>query len=299
VINARQLQIFLVLAEELHFGRAAERLHVAQPALTQTLRLLEADLGVRLFDRTTRRVQLSDAGRAIHDEAVRVRESMDAIRETTRRIAAGEAGTLRIGYMIGAGIDIMPALFARFRELYPLVAVETREFDFGDPSAGLASGAVDAAIIRPPVGGAAISFEPLAREPRVVTLPAAHRLASRASVRLDEILGEPIVAAPASAGIWRDYWIALDRRHGTPPLIGAEAATREAELQLVAMGRGISITSGAAALYYARPGVCFVEIDDLEPCVVALAWPSERCTPIVENLRAVAHEVAADALRDS
>ncbi len=93
LINARQLQIFLVLAEELHFGRAAERLHVAQPALSQTLRLLEADLGVRLFDRTTRRVQLSDAGRAIHDEAVRVRESMDAIRETTRRIAAGDAGT--------------------------------------------------------------------------------------------------------------------------------------------------------------------------------------------------------------
>jgi DNA-binding transcriptional LysR family regulator len=292
IINARHLQAFLILAEELHFGRAAERLHLAQPALTQTVRQLELELGVRLFDRTTRRVQLSPAGLALRDEAARALDGLQSLSELARRLAKGEAGTLRVGYMIGAGIDLMPSLFTRFSEAYPLVSVETTEYDFSDPTAGLLSGAVDAAILRPPVDEATIEIQVLAHESRVVTLPEDHPLAGRDRVAIHEILHEPIVAAPRSAGLWRDYWLAIEHRDGVPPIISAEAATREAELQAVAMGRGISITSGAAARYYLRPGIRFVEIADLEPCVVALAWRRDTPSAVVDNLREVALSLA-------
>ena len=288
IINGRHLQAFLVLAEELHFGRAAERLHLAQPGLTQTVRQLELELGVRLFDRTTRRVQLSPAGLALHADAARAFDGLQALSELARRLAKGEAGTLRIGYMIGAGIDVMPSLFTRFSEAYPLVALETTEYDFSDPTAGLLSGAVDVAVIRPPVDSELIEIQVLAEEPRVVSLPEDHPLAGRETVAIREILDEPIIAAPRSAGRWRDYWLAVDHRDGVPPVVAAEAATREAELQAVAMGRGISITSGAAARYYERPGICFVEIADLAPCVVALAWRRDTPSPFVDNLREVA-----------
>ena len=218
------------------------------------MRQLELELGVRLFDRTTRRVQLSPAGLALHADAARAFEGLQALSELARRLAKGEAGTLRVGYMIGAGIDLMPSLFTRFSEAYPLVTVETTEYDFSDPTAGLLSGAVDAAVIRPPVDDELIEIQVLAEEPRVVSLPEDHPLAGRATVAIREILDEPIIAAPRSAGRWRDYWLALDQRDGVPPVVAAEAATREAELQAVAMGRGISITSGAAARYYVRPG---------------------------------------------
>lgn len=226
-------------------------------------------------------------------EAARALDGLQGLSDLARRLAKGEAGTLRIGYMIGAGIDLMPSLFTRFSEAYPLVALETTEYDFSDPTAGLLSGAVDAAIIRPPVDEATIAIQVLAYESRVATLPEDHPLAGRDRLVIHEILHEPIVAAPRSAGRWRDYWLAIDHRDGVPPIIAAEAATREAELQAVAMGRGISITSGAAARYYLRPGIRFVEIADLEPCVVALAWRRDAPSVVVDNLREVALALAS------
>jgi DNA-binding transcriptional LysR family regulator len=292
-ITDRHLRAFVTVADELHFGRAAQKLYVAQPALTHTIQQLEQRLGVRLFDRTTRVVKLTDAGRELLVEAQSALASIDAIEQIAARHAHGRVGTIRLGYLIGAGIDLIPKLVHAFQEQFPDVALETREFDFSDPTAGLARQLVDVAIVRPPIDARDVDIEIVSRERRIAVLPSWHRLANETSVSVGDLLADPIVAAPESAGVWRDYWILSEFRGETPAIIGGEAATREAELQAVAVGRGISVTSEASVRYFDRPGVVYIPIEDIEPCSVALAWRSELTdTPAVGALRELAGELS-------
>ena len=272
-VGLRHLRSFVVLADELHFARAAAILHISQPALSQTLRQLEDATGIELLRRTTRVVELTDAGRMFRDDAVGVLAQFDAAMERVNDVAAGRRGKLRLGYTIGAAVDILPDALRDFAAAYPDVAVELREFDFSQPAAGLDDGRTDVAVVRPPIGVEDVIFFTLVTEPRVACVYEGHQLAGREQVSIFELLGEPIVAAPGS-GIWRDYWLGCDYRNGEPPHVVAEAATFEAELQTVASHRGISITTGTAARFFARPGLRFPVISDVPPCEVAVALPA-------------------------
>jgi DNA-binding transcriptional LysR family regulator len=291
-VAIRHLVAFIALAEELHFARAAERLHVTQPALSQTLRQLEAEVGVRLVIRTTRRVALSPEGALFLPSAQAAVEAFEAAIGGVRRLAAGELGHLRVGYTIGAAVDLVPEILRQFGQRYADVELELAEYDFGRPAAGLDGGAVDVAIMRPPIDVEDVVFRELLQEPRVACMPSSHRLAERDAVSVREVLGEPIIAAPGG-GVWRDYWICAEYRD-EPARVVSEAATFEAELQQVAAGRGISITAMAAANFYSRPGVAFVPIEDIPPCVVAVAHRPDP-KPAVERFVAVAVEVATRA----
>lgn len=282
-VTYRQLRAFVVLASELHFGRTAEIIHVTQPALSFSIRQLEHAVGVELFRRTTRSVELTPAGKDFLTKVRPALKSLDDAMASARRWAEGTSGLLRIGYLIGAGLEELPRLLRRFADAYPDIRVETMEFDFSDPSAGLAKGEVDMAVLRPPVDVKNLSYAHLSEEGWVACVPRDHRLATRRAVRLAEVLSEPIVAAPASAGGWRDYWIAAAYRNDRPVTIAAEAATYEAEFTTVAQGKAISITSETSARYFRRPGVVFVPIKDAPPCTVALAWPRRNAAPAVRR----------------
>ncbi|MCW2986705.1 MAG: Transcriptional regulator, LysR family [Conexibacter sp.] len=279
-VELRHLRCFVVLAEELHFARAARRLHLSQPALSQTIKQLERSTGLRLFSRTTRSVQLTPEGAAVRDGALRVLAELDGLIEDARQIAAGQLGRLRVGFTIGAAVDLVPKLLRAHAERFPLVHVELTEFDFSEPAAGLDDGRSDVAIVRPPIDVDGARITTLATESRVACLPDSHALADREEISIYEILAEPIIAAPGS-GVWRDYWLATDYRDGVPPPVVAEVATFETELQAVATGRGISITAEAAARFYARPGLRFPRISDIDPCEVAVALPPDP-TPAAE-----------------
>jgi DNA-binding transcriptional LysR family regulator len=160
---------------------------------------------------------------------------------------------------------------------------------FSDPTAGLRDNKVHAAVIRPPLGLPGLVSVELATERLVASLPEDHPLAKRESLSVAEVLPEPIIAAPASPGPWRDYWIRTDYRSAPPPVV-AEAGTLDLEMHLVARGVGISITSEAVGTCYKRPGVTFVPIGDLPPCSVSLAWWPQD-TALVAELAAVANEV--------
>lgn len=289
-VTLRQVEAFLAVAEEQHFARAAGRLRVSPPWLSQTIKDLERALGVELLVRTTRSVALTDAGAIFASLAGRaVRDLESAVASVAKR---GRGRSITLGYTIGAGLDLVPDLLRTFTGTNPDVTVTTREFDFSDPSAGLREREVDIAVIRPPIGlGGLVSID-LLTEPRVACLPAGHRLAAHETVRVAELLDEPIVAAPVSPGPWRDYWILADYRTSPAPVV-AEAPTFEAELHLIARGVGISVSAMAASRWYRRPGVAFVPISDLEPCHVALAWRPEATT-LVADLVAVATSVAGD-----
>jgi DNA-binding transcriptional LysR family regulator len=282
---------FVVVAEELHFGRAAERLSVSAPWMSHTVRDLERALRVELLARTTRTVQLTPAGQVFAGLASQVLTELSSAIKTVRSISAPPQRTLRLGYTIGAGLEIVPGLLRTYRERQPEAGIETEEFDFTDPSAGLRDNLVNAAVVRPPLGLAGLVSVELAAERLVACLPDNHSLAGRESLSVADVLPEPIVAAPASPGPWRDYWLLTEYRSGPAPVV-AEASTLDAEMHLVSQGVGLSITSEAVGLWYRRPGVTFVPIVDLPPCSVSLAWWPQH-TALVAELAAVANEVRA------
>jgi DNA-binding transcriptional LysR family regulator len=290
-VTLRQLEAFLAVARELHFGRAAERLRVSPPWLSHTIRDLEHALRVQLLTRTTRTVQLTPAGQVFAGLASQLLTELASAIKTVRGMTATPRQTLKLGYTIGAGLEVVPRLLRTFHQREPATEVETEEFDFTDPTAGLRDNRVNAAVIRPPVGLAGLVSVELASERLVACLPEDHPLAGRTSLSVADVLPEPIIAAPASPGPWREYWLLTSYRSGPPPVV-AEAATLDAETHLVSRGIGLSVTSEAVGLWYKRPGITFVPIHDHPPGSVSLAWWPQD-TSLVADLAAVANEVRA------
>jgi DNA-binding transcriptional LysR family regulator len=271
------LRYFAVLGEELNYRRAAERLFITQPALSTAIKQLEHQTGVTLFRRNTRAVALTDLGAVwlptVQDALRGVDAAVDDLIATSRRDRR-----IRLGYLIGTGADVLFRLVRHFETAYPEISVEPREFDFSDPTAGLADGTTEVAIIRPPVDLPEHRMLILDAENWVACLPRDHRLANRSELSIAELLDDPIVVAPSSAGRWRDYWMATDARKGKPPTIAAVAATYEEETTTIARGLGISFTSEASARLYGRQGIAYVPIVDRPRNYTALAWHPDRLT---------------------
>jgi DNA-binding transcriptional LysR family regulator len=277
-----------VLGEELNYRRAAERLFITQPALSTAIKQLEHQLGVMLLRRNTREVALTELGAAW---LPRVREALRGVDSAVDDLIALSAHyrRIRLGYLIGTGADLLFRLVRHFEGAHPEISVEPREFDFSDPTAGLADGTTEVAIIRPPVDLPEHRMFILDAESWVACLPRDHRLAQRSELSITELLDEPIVVAPCTAGCWRDYWMAMDARDGKPPTIAAEAATYEEETTTIARGLGISFTSEASARLYDRQGIVYVPIIDRPRNYTALAWHpaglSHEAAELVRHVR--------------
>jgi DNA-binding transcriptional LysR family regulator len=293
-IQLRHIRCFIAVADESSFARAAQRLHVSQPALSQTIIQLEDRLGFPLFERTTRSVALTAPGVRLLARARALSLSLEAFQDEARSLQLTLKSELRVGFMIGTAVQFIPAIVREFERVRPDASLHMQEFDFRDPTAGLHDGKVDCGIIRPPVGLGGIELVDIAHETCVVCLPTGHRLSGKKTVVLDDILDEPIVAAPVP-GVWRDYWLASSYRAGRPAKVACEAATVESELQAVASGRGISITSESTASYYARPGVVFRPIADMQKCTIAIGHrgrPSKLVTDFISVVQRVSAALA-------
>lgn len=272
-----------MLGEELNYRRSAERLFITQPALSTAIKQLEHQLGVMLFTRNTREVALTELAAAW---LPKVRDALAGIDSAVDDLIAISAHyrRIRLGYLIGTGADLLFRLVRHFEMVHPEITVEPREFDFSDPTAGLADGTTEVAIIRPPVDLPEHRMFILDSENWVACLPRDHRLAQRSELTIAELLDEPIVVAPATAGTWRDYWMAMDVRGNRPPTIAAVAATYEAETTMIARGLGISFTTSSVARFYDRPGIVYVPITDRPPSYTALAWNPSSLSPQAEAL---------------
>jgi DNA-binding transcriptional LysR family regulator len=287
--DLRQLRAFAAVASELNFMRAAEKLNLSQPALSQSIKQLELQLGLQLLDRDTRSVKLTAAGALILEDVHDILSRYHDFINRTREIAKGRRGTLKLGYLIGAGVDLVPLIIRTFSTQFPDVNIELKEFDFASPEAGINSG-MDVSILRPPIEGEGIVLIPLLEEACVACMAETHRLAQETTVSIYDLLDDPIVAAPGK-GVWRDYWLANSYRLSGAPNVVCEAPTFESEFQAVASGKGISITPMAASRFYARPGLAFPRIKDMPPCHVSIALP-KKASPLAREFAQVAIALA-------
>jgi DNA-binding transcriptional LysR family regulator len=262
-LDLRKLRYFVAVAEELNFVRAAERLHIAQPVLTRQIKVLEHELGVQLFNRSTRGTALTPAGAELLHDARTMLRSATAMQRRVRQAARG-GSRLTIGFMPG----ILPTETVRaLRERFPELEVEVIRTSWDDQVEMVLDGRIDASFVRFPIDRRGLTVIPLFTEPRVVALPAGHPLAARASVGLVDLAALELLQDPAAVPEWRS---------AAAP---ARARTVEEKLEMVAGERGVVILPTSTALFYTRPDVVYRPVDDLPPNQVALVHEAKRETP--------------------
>jgi len=183
-IRFRHVRAFVMVAQERSFARAAGRLGVSQPALSQTILQFEDTIGFALFERTTRSVSLTPEGTALFERALILNRQLDDFHAAIGNLQKSVKNELRVGYLIGTALEFIPEIVREFKKRHPEAVLHLTEFDFSDPTAGLASGNVDCSIVRPPLGIADITLVELAREQCVACLPTGHRLSGRTTVVL-------------------------------------------------------------------------------------------------------------------
>jgi DNA-binding transcriptional LysR family regulator len=274
-MERREIEIFLTLAEELHFGRTAQRLLVSQARVSQTIAKLERRFGVSLFERTSRRVALTPVGAALYAD---VRAGHDRIEKgVAAAIAAGRGftGTLAVGLEAPAVAELAADVFARFRARHPGVEVVFRETGFTDPLDLLRAGEVDVAVTNAPVDEEGFEEGPeVYREPAVLAVARGHRLADRATVALADLDGETVFRAGRRAAPYRRE---PDRT----------AATLLELMTLIAAGAGVCPLGAHAADYFARPSLAMVPFEPGSPPVRwVLCWRRGQRTARVAALAA-------------
>jgi DNA-binding transcriptional LysR family regulator len=294
-MDYRRLRYFLVVAQELHFGRAAARLHMAQPPLSQQIHKLELELGVELFHRERGRpIQLTDAGRALLVEGGRAIERADFAAEAARRAGRGEEGHLRIGFAPSAAIDVLPRIVREFASRSPKTTISLFEMQSEEQVPELRSGDLDAGFIRPLFGLDDLALDTICEQPLILALPEDHRLASATTARLSDLAEEPFVLAPRAAGPnWYDHIVSLCRENGYSPNVIQEVTTISTRLGLVAGGIGVSIFVGSAEAFR-RPGVITIPLES--PRVqLLLAWREESASPVLSSFLSCARGIQLDA----
>ncbi|MFE2945300.1 LysR family transcriptional regulator [Streptomyces sp. NPDC059255] len=283
-VTTRLLRYFAAVAEEGSLTGAAERLFVSQPALTKQIRRLEDDLGVRLFARSRSGMALTEAGRELASRVPALLEGWDEAVRATGRVAR----VLRLGFLDAGAVGAVPEVIAEFRQAQPEWRVELRQFDWSEPSVGLARGEVDAAVVRLPFPGQeSFRVRELFVEERGVLLPARHSLANSETVEFWELWDEPFVAAGAETGAWREHWLAVEERDGHPVRVGAVTSRPDEWLGAVA-GGCVALAPASAARFYSHPDVVFRPVRGLSPIRVGLARPRGRT-----------HDEALDELLDA
>ncbi|MCV0246520.1 LysR family transcriptional regulator [Pseudomonas aeruginosa] len=244
-MELRHLRYFIAVAEELHFGRAAERLGISQPPLSQQIQALEEEIGARLFERTNRRVELTDAGRLFLDESRQVLAQVDKAVLLARRAHPGELGELKIGFTSSAPFtSTIPSSIHAFRKAYPDVHLDLQEMSSRQVLKALLEESLQVGVIRPLALPDAVHWVELFREPLVAVLRADHPLAagSEDGLAIAALAEEPFVFFPRSYGTGLyDQVIALTRQAGFSPRIAQEASEAMTIIGLVSAGLGVSI----------------------------------------------------------
>ncbi|MFE0419632.1 LysR family transcriptional regulator [Streptomyces tendae] len=290
-MEIRQLRYFLAVAEECHFGRAATRLHIAQPALSQQIKQLEAELGIALFNRTTRHVELTEAGHQLLNHAGTLVGGEERARSHLRELAAGRAGRVSVGFIGTATYDVLPQVARTVRAHLPAVAMDLH----GEVLAprlveGLLDDTYDLVVVRQAAPDEGIRVTPLRSEPLVAVLPAHHPFASRRVVQLGELAGEPFVIHPSQArSSMYERVLAACRRAGFEPSPLVEVSETATLVVFVAAGHGVALVPQSVRSL-GLEGVKYVPLADIETVDLLLLRRTDRNSPAATRVAEVIRE---------
>ncbi len=294
MVEFRLLRSFVALAEELHFGRAARRLHISQPPLSRQIAQLEAELGVSLFTRTKRRVELTAAGRVLYERSRTNLASIEHSLEEAISVSRGEAGRLTIGLVGSAAYAILPQILSAFRTIHPGVEFRFHAMTTTQQIHALLDNRIDIGLVRTPLRSDGIDVHHLAEESLMVAIHASHSLAAQPVISMKMLADEPLLISPREDAVgYHDEVISLCNAAGFTPRIACEAQPFSTLIGLVAAGLGLAIVPDALK-HIQLNQVTYRPLNaSISKTAFALAVRSSDQSPLVTGFIATARHAVA------
>ncbi|GAB3684661.1 LysR family transcriptional regulator [Salinisphaera aquimarina] len=292
-MEIRQLRYFVAVAEEKHFGHAAQRLHMTQPPLSMQIRQLEETLGIALLTRSTRQVALTDAGRVFLERARAILAELENTKQVTRHAESGLQGRLELGFISSATLTVLPPALRAFRARYPAVDLQLNEIASGHQVDALYDGRIRFGLLRLPLSAPGIHIEPLLRESLVVALPEHHTLASKDRLTMEDIAAQPLIFfRRQDVPGFHDHILQLFQAAGHPPQVVQRALHLQTIIGLVASGLGLSVLPGSSR-HLRRDGVVYrpLAAPETETWLAMVQLDGERSV-LLDNFR---HELRTAA----
>ena len=297
-MELRHLRYFVAVAEELHFGRAAERLHMAQQPLSRQIRNLELELGVSLFHRTKRTVRLTEAGQAFWGEAQKTLMQVEHAIAVAQRVGRGEAGHLQIGFTGPILNCVLPTIVRQFKHRYSDIHLQLQRLSTEEQINALRHGEIQVGLLHPPIDAPFLMQEVIYQEPLVAAMPDSHPLAQKPSqlISVKDLAREPFILFPRNIGpTLYDSIISFCQHAGFSPLVIQEAFPQQTILGLVASGLGVSLIHASVERIQQQGVVTKSLIEATPQLPSAIAWPANTTHPAVFKLLAVTRDISLKA----
>lgn len=294
-MELRHVERFVAVAEELHFGRAAKRLGISQPPLSQQIKALEREIGAPLLERTKREVRLTKAGEAMLAEAYHLLDQAARVRRAARRGSVGEIGSLRLGCVTSAFYQILPPILDRFRAQYPDVGLSLKEVDTADAVPDLVNGRLDFGFIRLDAIEPPLKMRPLRRDSFVAALPVGHALARRRNLALKDLAREEfVIFARKVSPRFYDSIVNACLQSGFSPNIGHESTSILSQVGFVACGLAVGLVPRSVKHLH-MPGVIYRELNENIPLTdIALVWRDSPLSELAQRFIDVAQGAFPD-----
>lgn len=292
-MELRHLKYFVAVAEELHFGRAAAKVQITQPVISDQIRRLEQELEVKLFFRTKRTVQLTEPGKLFYKEAKQILERVEKAVSVVQKADRGELGSLTIGYTGPALYTVLPEIIRAFRDRYPQVELVLKEICTNEQEEALRSGDIEVGFLHPPVDGD-LEFVSIMTEKMVLALPEEHPLATLAQIPISKLSDQPFILFPRQVGPYLyDRILSICQQAGFSPIVVQEVTPQPTVIGLVAAGIGVSFVSSSLQNLN-RPGVVYRELDVPTPELeLAAAWQPKKVSPVLQKFLKVVQGISA------
>ena len=291
MFDLKQLQCFVAVGEELHFGRAATRMNMTQPPLSRQIQLLEHDLQLQLLSRTSRSVRLTFAGRSFLREAVRILATVEAASAAAKRIARGQSGVLRLGFTAGSSYEFLPKLLSRANTALKDIELVLTEMVSKQQLEALSSNSIDMGLQRMPIAREGVERICVARERMVVAVPRAHRLARGKLPSLEDLAGEPLIMFSPLDGYYFYHLIdALFARMPVPPRYIQHVSQIHSILALVSAGLGMALVPESARLLRYKGVMLRRMRQPLPPAELHLVWNRATDNPAVATVEQIVRQ---------